>query len=94
MASLEKKNLESALNKIRVPQTIITAIIKNFELLAKDISAGRLARGKAISPTVDPLKEVAQKLVADPSFRNKFITDYQGAVKPLGYYTPDQKVLE
>ncbi len=91
MSSTERTKLENALTKIRIPQSQISLIIKNFEMVANDIIGGRLARLKEGSQKLAPLEQISQKIIADPAFRNQFITDYKAAVKTLGYYTPDQK---
>ncbi len=83
--------LEKKLVSIRVPQAEIAIILKNFETLSNDIKGGSLARQTQVIQKVDPLEAVAQKIIDDPVFRDKFIENYVGAVKILGYYTPDQK---
>ena len=68
--------LEKALTKIRVPRSDITKILMNFDNLKNDVIGGVLAPEK--------LKEIAQHIINDPTFRAKFIKDSKSAIKLLG----------
>jgi len=68
--------LEKALTKIKVPRSDITKILMNFDNLKTEIIGGVLAPEK--------LKKIAQHIIDDSSFREKFMNDSKSAIKLLG----------